>query len=210
MNLVVNGDAESGPGGTAEPVGSVTGWRIARGAPALIDYTFGGGYPGPKDPGPAQRGSRFFSGGNSPQTALVQDIDLPASGATGHAAVDAGQVRYAVGAWLGGYASQEDGVRLSVEFRDAKGTPVALNVLGPVTAGERKRRTGLLERTAQSAVPPGARTARVLLVFTRTGSGTSNDGYADAISLTLTAAGARDAAEARSAAATVDAAGGRS
>ncbi|GAB2948563.1 MULTISPECIES: phosphoesterase [unclassified Streptomyces] len=187
MNLVVNGDAESGPGGSAEPVGSVNGWRIAQGAPALIDYSLGGGYPGPSDPGPAQRGSRFFSGGNAPRTALVQDIDLPRAGATGRAAVDAGRVRYAVRGWLGGYAGQEDGVRLSVEFRDAKGTPVALSVLGPVTAGERKGRTALLEREAASTVPPGARSARVLLVFTRSG-GTSNDGYADAISLTLDAA----------------------
>ncbi|WP_432111335.1 phosphoesterase [Streptomyces sp. YPW6] len=187
MNLVVNGDAESGPGGSAEPVGSVNGWRIAQGAPALIDYSLGGGYPGPSDPGPAQRGSRFFSGGNSPRTSLVQDIDLPRAGATGRAAVDAGRVRYAVRGWLGGYAGQEDGVRLSVEFRDAKGTPVALSVLGPVTAGERKGRTALLEREAASTVPPGARSARVLLVFTRSG-GTSNDGYADAISLTLDAA----------------------
>ncbi|MEU3137626.1 MULTISPECIES: phosphoesterase [unclassified Streptomyces] len=187
MNLVVNGDAESGPGGSAEPVGSVNGWRIAQGAPALIDYSLGGGYPGPSDPGPAQRGSRFFSGGNAPRTALVQDIDLPRAGATGRVAVDAGRVRYAVRGWLGGYAGQEDGVRLSVEFRDAKGTPVALSVLGPVTAGERKGRTALLEREAASTVPPGARSARVLLVFTRSG-GTSNDGYADAISLTLDAA----------------------
>ncbi|MGW6714443.1 phosphoesterase [Streptomyces globisporus] len=187
MNLVVNGDAESGPGGSAEPVGSVNGWMIAQGAPALIDYGFGGGYPGPSDPGPAQRGSRFFSGGNSPRTALVQDIDLPQTGATGRAAVDAGRVRYAVRGWLGGYAGHEDGVRLSVEFRDVRGTPVALSVLGPVTAGDRGGRTALLQREAASTVPPGARSARVLLVFTRSG-GTSNDGYADAISLTLDAA----------------------
>ncbi|MEU0394357.1 phosphoesterase [Streptomyces sp. NPDC006208] len=191
MNLVVNGDAETGPGGSAEPVGSVTGWVIKQGAPALVGYALGSGYPTAADPGPAQRGSRFFSGGNSPRTALVQDISLPAAGATGRAAVDAGLVRYTVGAWLGGYATQEDGVRLSVEFRDAKGTPVALSVLGPVTAAERGSRTGLVERTASAAVPPGARTARLLLVFTRSGGGTSNDGYADAISLSLTATGVR-------------------
>ncbi|MDN3297012.1 phosphoesterase [Streptomyces ficellus] len=186
MNLVVNGDAESGPGGTAEPVGTVIGWQVVQGAPALVAYSLGGGYPTASDPGPDRRGSRFFSGGTSPRTALLQDIALPATGATGHAAVDAAQVRYAVTAWLGGYASQEDGARLSVEFRDAKGTPVALSVLGPVTAGERKGRTGLLERTAGALLPPGARTARVLLVLTRTGGGTSNDGYADGITLTLT------------------------
>ncbi|MCH0538256.1 phosphoesterase [Streptomyces sp. MUM 203J] len=190
MNLVVNGDAETGPGGTPEPVAAVTGWRVLQGAPALIAYSHGGGYPGPKDPGPTPRGSRFFGGGNSARTVLVQDVALPEGGATGHAAVDARRVRYAVTAWLGGYAAQEDGARLSVEFRDGRGTPLALSVLGPVTAGERRGRTGLVERSAAAAVPPGSRTARVLLVLTRSG-GTSNDGYADQISLSLasTAAG---------------------
>ncbi|MFF8608503.1 phosphoesterase [Streptomyces sp. NPDC015346] len=184
MNLVVNGDAESGPGGSSQPVGSLVGWKIAEGAPALIAYSLGGGYPGPKDPGPALRGSRFFSGGNSPKTVLVQDVVLPTDG------IDTGNVRYEIVGWLGGYATQEDGVRLSVEFRNAKGTPLALSVLGPVTAGERGNRTGLFERRESAAVPPGARVARVRLVFTRTGSGTSNDGYADGISLTLTTQGA--------------------
>ncbi|MEG3628684.1 phosphoesterase [Streptomyces poriticola] len=187
MNLVVNGDAESGPGGSAEPVTAVTGWDIREGAPALIPYSHGGGYPGPDTPGPADRGSRFFSGGDSPRTALVQDVALPVRGRTGRRSVDAGRVRYTLTAWLGGYATQEDGARLSVEFRDAAGTPVALSVLGPVTAAERLSRTALVERTETATVPPGARTARVLLVFTRSG-GTSNDGYADAVSLALTPA----------------------
>ncbi|MFI6942315.1 phosphoesterase [Streptomyces sp. NPDC050418] len=191
MNLVVNGDAESGPGGSADPVGTVTGWRIAQGAPALIAYSLGGGYPTPDDPGPAARGSRFFSGGTSPRTALVQDVELPVRGRTGRRAVDAGRVRYAVSGWLGGYAGQEDGARLSVEFRSADGTPLALSVLGPVSAAERLGRTALVQCAAEAAVPPGARTARLLLVFTRSGGGTSNDGYADAVSLTLHATGGR-------------------
>ncbi|WP_228980679.1 phosphoesterase [Streptomyces sp. DH12] len=189
MNLVVNGDAESGPGGSPDPVGTLTGWQIVEGAPALVAYAHGGGYPTAKDPGPPRRGSRFFSGGTAPRTILLQDVALPADGATGHAAVDAGRVRYTLGAWLGGYAAQEDGARLSVEFRDAAGTPVALSVLGPVTSRERQGRTGLVERAATAALPPGARRARLLLVLTRTGGGTSNDGYADAITLTLTATG---------------------
>ncbi|WP_326610424.1 phosphoesterase [Streptomyces scopuliridis] len=193
MNLLVNGDAERGPGGSVEPVTVVDGWVVREGAPALVGYDVGNGYPTPADPGPApaHRGSRFFSGGNSPRTALVQDVALPVAGTVGRAAVDAGRVRYAVSGWLGGYATQEDGARLSVEFRDGRGTPVALSVLGPVTAAERGGRTALVERTAEAAVPPGARSARVLLVFTRAGSGVSNDGYADAISLTLTASGGR-------------------
>ncbi|MFF9896454.1 phosphoesterase [Streptomyces longispororuber] len=189
MNLVVNGDAESGPGGSAEPVTAVRGWKVVQGAPALVPYSLGGGYPTASDPGPERRGSRFFSGGNSPRTALTQDISLPRSGPAGRRAVDAGRVRYAVTAWLGGYAGQEDGARLSVEFRDAQGTPVALSVLGPVSAAERGGRTGLVRCEAKALVPPGARSARVLLVFTRSGGGTSNDGYADAVSLTLQPAG---------------------
>ncbi|GAA2127532.1 hypothetical protein [Streptomyces synnematoformans] len=187
MNLVVNGDAETGPGGTAEPVGTVHGWRLTQGAPALVRYDLGGGYPAPGDPGPARRGSRFFTGGNSARTALVQDVDLPRHGATGRAAVDAGRVHYTLTAWLGGYAAQQDGARLSAELRDAHGTPLALSVLGPVTAEERGGRTGLLERAATAAVPPGARSARLLLTFTRAG-GTANDGYADAVTLTLSRA----------------------
>ncbi|MEV0117654.1 hypothetical protein AB0H77_31175 [Streptomyces sp. NPDC050844] len=105
----------------------------------------------------------------------MQDIDLPRSGPTGRRAVDAGKVRYALAGWLGGSAGQEDGACLSVEFRDAKGTPVALSVLGPVSASDRESKTGLLERTAEAAVPPAARSARVLLVFTRSGGGTSNE-----------------------------------
>ncbi|MFD3482444.1 phosphoesterase [Streptomyces sp. NPDC058665] len=190
MNLLVNGDAEKGPGGTAEPVGSVVGWGVRKGAPALIGYDVGDGYPTPADPGPgAAAGARFFAGGNSPLTTLVQEATLPAHGATGHGPVDAGRVRYVLSGWLGGYAGQEDGVRLSVEFRDRAGNPLALSVLGPVTAAERGHATALLERRAEAAVPPGARSAHVQLSFTRSGGGTSNDGYADQISLALTASG---------------------
>lgn len=190
MNLLVNGDAEKGPGGTAEPVERVEGWAVRKGVPALIGYDVGDGYPTPADPGPGgAAGARFFSGGNSPLTLLVQDVALPASGAIGHGAVDGGRVRYVLSGWLGGYAGQEDGARLSVEFRDRAGNPLALSVLGPVTAAERGHATGLLERRAEAAVPPGARSAHVQLSFTRSGAGTSNDGYADAISLGLAASG---------------------
>ncbi|MFB8349523.1 phosphoesterase [Streptomyces niveus] len=189
MNLLVNGDAERGAGGTAEPVGQVVGWVVRQGAPAIIGYDLGDGYPTPADPGPGAPGRRFFSGGNSGVTSLVQEVSVPATGPAGHRAVDAGRVRYVLSGWLGGYAAQEDGVRLSVEFRDRAGTPLALSVLGPVTAEERGRATALLERSAEAAVPPGARTARVQLSFTRSGSGTSNDGYADEISLRLTTTG---------------------
>jgi hypothetical protein len=163
--LVINGDAER----------SLTGWLTVAGTPEVIRYDRGEGFPGPGDPGPANRGARFFGGGSSPRSALRQSVTVPRHAAS-----------FTVNAWLGGYAGQQDGAQLSVEFLDRDGTPRGVVVLGPVTASERGSATGLLERTARGTVPPGSRTAVVTLLMTRSGSGTSNDGYADNISFTVT------------------------
>ncbi|HUQ55361.1 hypothetical protein [Lentzea sp.] len=162
--LIANGDAEQG----------LTGWLTVAGAPVVLRYDTGQGYPGPADPGPAQRGAAFFGGGDTPLSTLRQTVTLPRRAS-----------RFEVSAWLGGYAAQQDGARLSVEFLDSGGTPRGLVVLGPVTAEERAGRTGLVERTARGTVPPGSRTAVVTLQMTRSGGGTSNDGYADNISFTV-------------------------
>ncbi|MFD5824718.1 hypothetical protein [Lentzea sp. NPDC060358] len=162
--LLVNGDAEQG----------LTGWLTVAGAPVVLRYDTGQGYPGPGDPGPAARGAAFFGGGDTPLSTLRQRVTLPP-----------GASQFEVSAWLGGYASQQDGARLSVEFLDPGGTPRGLVVLGPVTAEERSGRTGLVERRSAGTVPPGSSVAVVTLQLTRSGAGTSNDGYADNISFTV-------------------------
>lgn len=181
-NLINNGDAELSPGGTGSPSASVPGWQTLEGAAAVVRYG-ATGYPSSKSPGPRDRAANFFTGGNSARTRLVQSITLPDT-----AAIDAGSATFTLAAWLGGYSSQDDGVRLSCEFLGTEGPPRGLVVLGPVTANERHGRTSLLERTATGVVPPGSRTARLLLLFTRSG-GTANDGYADSLSLTVTTPG---------------------
>ena len=53
-NLIVNGDAEAGPGDNvfpANPAVDVPGWTQTGGFTA-VDYTIGSGYPTPSDPGP--------------------------------------------------------------------------------------------------------------------------------------------------------------
>ncbi|WP_211277983.1 hypothetical protein [Couchioplanes caeruleus] len=180
-NLIANGGAESDPGGTGQP-SAVTGWTVLEGAAAVVAYGTPG-YPAPGGPGPADRGRNFLSGGTSARTRLTQLVTLP-----GTAQIDAGTTRFDFAGWLGGYAEQDDGVRLSLEFLSAAGTPLGLCVLGPVTATDRGRATGLLRRAGAGTVPPSSRTARVLLLFTRDG-GTFNDGYADSLSLSLTAGG---------------------
>lgn len=164
--LLVNGTAEQG----------LTGWLTVAGTPAVLRYDTGRGYPGPGDPGPPQRGAAFFGGGDTALSTLRQSVTLPRRSS-----------RFVLSGWLGGYASQQDGARLSVEFLDSAGTPRGLVVLGPVTAEDRAGRTGLLERSARGTVPPGSRTAVVTLQLTRSGAGTSNDGYADNISFTVEA-----------------------
>ncbi|TWP50240.1 phosphoesterase [Lentzea tibetensis] len=163
--LIVNGDAEQG----------LTGWLTVAGTPAAIRYDRGDGYPGAGDPGPANRGTQFFGGGTSPRSTLRQSVTMPRRAAS-----------FTVSAWLGGYAGQQDGAQLTVEFLDCDGIPRGAVVLGPLTASERGSATGLFERTARGTVPPGSRRAVVTLLMTRAGSGTSNDGYADNISLTVT------------------------
>ncbi|GHJ47901.1 hypothetical protein Cs7R123_52430 [Catellatospora sp. TT07R-123] len=176
-NLIVNAGADATGGGTGTP-GPVTGWTTVEGAAAVVAYGTSG-YPTSTSPGPADRGANFLTGGNSARTRLSQTITLPLT-----AQIDAGTVQFDTGGWLGGYAAQDDGVRLSVEFLSAAGQPLALAVLGPVTATERGSATGLLQRRQTGTVPPGSRTARMLLLFTRDG-GTANDGYADSLWLTL-------------------------
>ncbi|MFC4997952.1 hypothetical protein ACFPIJ_08940 [Dactylosporangium cerinum] len=169
QNLIVNGTFEA----------STSGWTTVEGAAAVIAYGTAG-YPTPTSPGPADRGGSFAGGGTTARTRLRQQATLPFP-----AQIDAGTVTFELAGWLGGYADQDDGARLSLEFLSAAGLPLGVCVLGPVTAAERGNVTGLLRRAQSGVVPPGSRAARTVLLFTRDG-GTSNDGYADSISLVLT------------------------
>ncbi|GAA2403524.1 hypothetical protein Cme02nite_74700 [Catellatospora methionotrophica] len=177
-NLIVNPGGDAAVGGTGQPTPVVPGWTTIEGAAAVVTYG-SSGYPASSSPGPADRGANFLGGGDAPRTRLTQQITLPMT-----AQIDAGTALFDTGGWLGGYAAQDDGARLSVEFLDAAARPLGVVVLGPVTAAERGNATGLLRRAQTGTVPPGSRTARVLLLFTRDG-GTSNDGYADSLWLTL-------------------------
>jgi hypothetical protein len=178
-NLIANGGFESDAGGAGQP-SAVTGWSTLEGAAAVIAYGTAG-FPTATGPGPADRGRNFAGGGTAARTRLRQQVSMPWAGQ-----IDAGVVRFDLAGWLGGYADQDDGARLSCEFLDAAGVPLGVCVLGPVTAAERGQVTGLLRRGQTGVVPPGSRTARTVLLFTRDG-GTSNDGYADSLSLVLTA-----------------------
>jgi hypothetical protein len=180
-NLVVNGNAEAGPGAPSNSgVMKPPGWTTT-GEFTAVKYGASGGFPDMTSPGPSDRGANFFAGGNVPVSTATQTISL----AAGAADIDKGTVTYVFSAWLGGYSSQDDNAKVALIFKGADGASIAQTQLGPVLAKERKSVTGFLLKNVSGAVPKGARSATITLTMTRV-EGTYNDGEADDVSLVLT------------------------
>jgi hypothetical protein len=179
-NLVVNGDAESGPGSPSSgTVVKPKSW-ITTGQTSAMQYGASGGFPDAKSPGPPNRGKNLFEGGNIVKSSAAQTISLAQYAAD----IDAGHTAFAFSAWIGGYSTQNDNATVSVSFMDAAKAPLGGATLGPVMASERKNATSLVQRSAKGEVPKGARTAIVTMTFNRT-EGTYNDGSVDDVSLVL-------------------------
>lgn len=180
-NLVVNGNAEAGPGApSSSAVMKPPGWTTT-GQFTAVKYGASGGFPDKTDPGPPDRGANFFAGGNVAVSTATQTISLAAAAAD----IDKGAVTYALSAWLGGYSTQDDNAKLMLIFKGADGASLGQAQLGPVLAAERKSKSGFLLKKASDTVPKGARSATVTLTMTRA-VGTYNDGEADDVSLILT------------------------
>lgn len=181
-NLIVNAGAEDAPGGDGTFIAdSLPGWSVS-GEMTNIAYALGGplGYPTETDPGPDDRGLNMFGGGYAGTSHATQLIDLGFA----QAAVTGNGARFQLSGWLGGYASQNDYTSLSVAFLDANDVVVGSGEIGPVTAADRGNVTAMLYRQLGGWVPDGATQAVVDLGAFRTG-GSSNDGYADSLGLTL-------------------------
>jgi hypothetical protein len=181
-NLIVNGDAELGPVGTSAANVSITGWSDP-GPMTILPYDFEDNsqpYLASTDPGPADRGSRFFWGGIGASSAITQTINV----ADIASLVDLGVVTYDLSGWLGGFTVQNDQMRLTASFRDGENEELALSTLGPVEVADRNFETALLLRQTEGAVPAGTRSILLTLTATRF-AGTANNGFADNLSLVL-------------------------
>ena len=175
--------ARRGPGGNGRSGNvPVPGFTITGGA-TVTAYGTGGptSFPGLTSPGPPNRGSNFFSGGNaSGSSLLTQLIDLSADAAL----IDTGTIEFALSAFLGGFRGQNDRVTVTASFGDGSGNVLQTAAIGPVLAADRGGQTGLLLRETDGLLPAGVRDVAVELAFVRSG-GSFNDGYADALSLSL-------------------------
>ena len=174
-NLVNNGNADSSTPTT------IPGWITSSGF--TTELYGSSGFPSLTDPGPTDRGSRFFAGGNNVVSSnAAQSIDISFAASD----IDTGNARFNLSAWLGGYSSQSDNASVTASFFDAAGAPLGQTAtIGPVTYSDRANKTGLLQRETSNIVPAQARTARITMLMTRN-SGSYNDGYADNISFVLT------------------------
>lgn len=182
-NLIFNGDAEYEPGTVgydSVPDVSIAGWNDP-GYFTVIQWDSPGGYPVMTDEGPVDRGANLFAGGwTSSDSYASWTIDLsPLS-----SQIDGG-AQYDLSGWLGGYYNQDDAIQVTAQFFDDDSQPIETAKIGPVFAVDRGNVTALLERKTSGTVPVGARSVTVTL-DALIGSG-SNDGYADNISLVLTA-----------------------
>lgn len=186
QNLIVNGDAESGIGSSdGSTVASIPGFSTAGGF-TVTQYGAGGGFPTSTDPGPADRGLNFFSGGPGNATGVsnaTQLIDVSGGAAT----IDLGSTSFDLSAYLGGFSSQRDNAVLEVSFLSGAKAVLGSATVGSVSASDRSNQTGLLLRETNGVVPIGTRSIEVLLTMTRV-DGSYNDGYADNLSLVLQAA----------------------
>jgi hypothetical protein len=182
-NLIVNGNAESGPGstdGSTQPIPNAPGWAVT-GNFLINHYNIAGGFPLTSDPGSPTRANNYFCGGdNNASSTAAQSINV----AAGTASIDAAGVAYNLSGWLGGFSNQDDNATLTVTFRNAGAAAIGTASIGPVKSTDRANATGMLFRSTSGFVPVGTRTIDVVLQMTRD-SGSFNDGYADDLSLVL-------------------------
>ena len=182
-NLIVNGNAELDPPPAGGRTGvSITGWKT-EGQVAVLAYGTPGGFPSANTRGPNERGRAFFAGGpDSPESTATQTIEVSAAGAI----IDAGQALFDLTTWLGGMAGQNDTAAVTLTFRNGTDTSLGHVSLGPVTLTDRNFATKLLERGATGTVPASTRRIEIQLRMHRA-DGSFNDGYADNLSLVLSA-----------------------
>jgi hypothetical protein len=194
-NVVVNGDAEAGPGATNETDHpDVPGWDTVPNFTAVVYGTTS--FPTAAQSSAINGGRNFFAGGPDNgfgDTSLAtQQIDLSGAGPE----IDQGNVQAILTGDLGGWQTQDDSATVSAVFTDATGNS-GTNVLTlqPATPSDRNNQTGFVPRQDCTTLTPGARRVAVAVIAQRI-TPTYNDGYADNIDLRLTNAPCPTAADA--------------
>ncbi|MGH7179324.1 MAG: SdrD B-like domain-containing protein [Tepidisphaeraceae bacterium] len=184
VNLVVNGDAETGIGASDSTTSTqVPGWTKLNGdnfTLAKYDSVIG---PNETSPGPDTRGKNYLAGGPfglaRGDASLYQDVDLRSISRD----IDAGRIGFETSAYLGGYKAEADSISMRVLFQIGETLTTSTTLTSPAPA-TRENKTGLYESRVVAPVPAGTRFVRVLLTATKV-FGRYADGYADNVSFKL-------------------------
>ncbi len=184
VNLISNAGFESG---SSSPDGQTvvppTGW-ISIGNGTVVPYGAGAEFPTAASPGPTERGNNFLAGGpNSSLSQVVQQIDLSALSEQ----IDADNANFNLGAWLGGFGSQDDLARVVIVWADGNANSLRTDTLVGPNAQIRGGVTGLQAFWTNSSVPVNTRQALVTITLSRV-IGPYNNGYIDNLWLVLTPA----------------------
>ncbi|MEY2425664.1 MAG: hypothetical protein QOI61_1236 [Actinomycetota bacterium] len=181
-NLVKNPGGDAAPGGgDGTALVAIPNWTRTVNA-TTTKYSTGGGFPTASDPGPANRGVAFFSGGNGGTSTLTQNLTLSAAHVN---KIKTGAVKLNAVAWLGGFAAQNDSAQFWVTLTGNTGGATIVKLIGP-NAAQRGSVTKFLRKALTGvAVPANTTKISFQLRFTRV-EGSYNDGYADALSVVLT------------------------
>ncbi|MDN3544915.1 PEP-CTERM sorting domain-containing protein [Kinneretia asaccharophila] len=168
QNLIVNGDAEQG----------TAGWNVFDDYSFIQSVSYGNNWVKPSEPGPKDRGAKMFTGLGEKAVAW-QSLDLGQYSRAGD--------RYSLSGWLGGWQAQGDNAKLYVSFLNDLGNELGFSEIGPVSAADRGNKTGLFYREASGLLPEQTYTLQFWLSMERLGGG-DNDGYADNLKFSLSAA----------------------
>jgi hypothetical protein len=181
-NLITDPGAEQAVSGSGGGQVLVPGWSSASGSTfTAVAYGASGGFPDLKSPGPADRGKNLFAGGPGGATSMAEQTD---SVEQYRNLINSGKARFALSAWLGGYAEQGDYATLTVTWQTSAGATLGQATIGPVTEAQRSGVTEMLFRSVSGTVPAATGKARLTLSMIRE-AGEYNDGYADDLTLKI-------------------------
>ncbi|CAF3940076.1 unnamed protein product [Adineta steineri] len=123
INLITNGDAETGSCQGSSGITSPIGWNYNGPITQVIysDPAFVG--MASSDPGPSDRGQCYFYGQVSASTSMWQTINL--INEVSPLLIDSQTVKFNLSAWIGGCTTQDDTTIVSLTFNDANNTMAA-------------------------------------------------------------------------------------
>jgi len=180
-NLLNNHDAEAGPGGSGQVV-PVPGWSVTQGLFTVAEYGATPDLLSAGDPGPADRGQNYFTGGSSLVSVAEQRYNLfPLA-----AQIDNGSIGFELSGWLGSANTDFDSATLRVSFLDSNLDHISGAGIGTIVDRGIAPVSGLSYYEFDGFIPVGAREAVVELSFDRNpGGDTYSDGAADNLSFVI-------------------------